>query len=73
MTDNKYSSPAAFKQALEQRLKNMTSTGAKFARKRQLLVADASLPHMGLTTWKHAPDDKVLKSDASVAKNYLKR
>lgn len=33
--------------------------------------ADASLPHMGLTTWKQAPDGKVLKSDVSVAKNYL--
>ena len=26
---------------------------------------------MGLTTWKHAPQGKVLKSDVSVAKNYL--
>lgn len=33
--------------------------------------ADAQLPHMGLTTWKLAPDGKVLKSDVAVAKNYL--
>jgi hypothetical protein len=33
--------------------------------------ADASLPKMGLATWKNAPDGKVLKSDVSVAKNYL--
>lgn len=33
--------------------------------------ADASLPHMGLSTWKQAPNGKVLKSDVSVAKNYL--
>lgn len=33
--------------------------------------ADAQLPHMGLTTWKQAPDGKVLKSDVAVAKNYL--
>jgi hypothetical protein len=33
--------------------------------------ADAGLPHMGLATWKQAPDGKVLKSDVSVAKNYL--
>jgi hypothetical protein len=33
--------------------------------------ADASLPHMGLSTWKHAPKGKVLKSDVTVAKNYL--
>jgi hypothetical protein len=33
--------------------------------------ADASKPTMGLTTWKNAPDGKVLKSDVSIAKNYL--
>ena len=33
--------------------------------------ADADKPHMGLTTWKKAPDGKVLKSDVTVAKNYL--
>ncbi|MBR5911014.1 MAG: virulence RhuM family protein [Bacteroidales bacterium] len=33
--------------------------------------ADASKPHMGLTTWKHSPDGKVLKSDVTIAKNYL--
>lgn len=33
--------------------------------------ADADKPHMGLTTWKQAPHGKVLKSDVSIAKNYL--
>ncbi len=33
--------------------------------------ADAEKPHMGLTTWRHAPDGKILKSDVSIAKNYL--
>jgi hypothetical protein len=33
--------------------------------------ADAKKPHMGLTTWKHAPDGKIVKSDVGVAKNYL--
>ena len=33
--------------------------------------ANCEQPHMGLTTWKHAPDGKVLKSDVSIAKNYL--
>lgn len=33
--------------------------------------ADHTKEHMGLTTWKNAPDGRVLKSDVSVAKNYL--
>ena len=33
--------------------------------------ADAEKPHMGLTTWAAAPDGKIVKSDVSVAKNYL--
>lgn len=33
--------------------------------------ADAAKPSMGLTTWKNAPDGKVIKNDVSVAKNYL--
>ena len=33
--------------------------------------ADATRIFMGLTTWKHAPDGKILKSDVAVAKNYL--
>lgn len=33
--------------------------------------ANAQLPYMGLATWKQAPDGKVLKSDVTVAKNYL--
>ncbi|GHT55429.1 toxin Fic [Spirochaetia bacterium] len=33
--------------------------------------ANAEKPHMGLTTWKDAPDGKIIKSDVSIAKNYL--
>ncbi|MCD4798736.1 MAG: virulence RhuM family protein, partial [Methanosarcinales archaeon] len=33
--------------------------------------ADATKLHMGLTNWKHAPDGKIMKSDVSIAKNYL--
>ena len=33
--------------------------------------ADHSKEHMGLTTWKNAPDGRILKSDVSIAKNYL--
>lgn len=35
------------------------------------LNADASKPLMGMSTYKNAPDGRVLKSDANVAKNYL--
>ena len=34
--------------------------------------ADASKEHMGLTTWEKAPDGKIVKTDVSIAKNYLK-
>ena len=33
--------------------------------------ADATKSFMGLTTWKNSPDGKILKSDVTVAKNYL--
>ena len=33
--------------------------------------ADASKPSMGLTTWKNAPQGKILKADVGTAKNYL--
>lgn len=42
-------------------------TAAKIISKR----ADAELPNMGLTTWKNSPKGKILKSDISIAKNYL--
>ena len=34
-------------------------------------AADKTKEHMGLTTWKNAPDGRILKSDVVVAKNYL--
>ena len=33
--------------------------------------ADREKEHMGLTTWKNAPDGRILKSDVSIAKNYF--
>ncbi len=33
--------------------------------------ADANKPYMGLMTWKNAPDGRVVKSDVTIAKNYL--
>jgi len=42
-------------------------TAAELIHKR----ADSTKEHMGLTTWKNAPEGKILKPDVSVAKNYL--
>ena len=33
--------------------------------------ADRHKEHMGLTTWKNAPEGRILKSDVTIAKNYL--
>ena len=33
--------------------------------------SDHTKDHMGLATWKNAPDGRILKSDVSIAKNYL--
>ena len=33
--------------------------------------ANADKEHMGLTYWENAPDGKIVKSDVSIAKNYL--
>ena len=35
--------------------------------------ADHNKEHMGLTSWKKAPDGKIVKTDVSIAKNYLKK
>ena len=35
--------------------------------------ADAEKEHMGLTTWENAPDGKIVKTDVSIAKNYLNK
>lgn len=34
--------------------------------------ADSKKEHLGLTTWKNSPSGKIIKTDVSVAKNYLK-
>jgi hypothetical protein len=43
------------------------NTAAEIIHKR----VDSNKPNMGLTTWKNAPEGKILKSDISTAKNYL--
>lgn len=35
--------------------------------------ADKTKPHMGLTTWKQSPEGKILRTDVTVAKNYLQQ
>ena len=35
--------------------------------------ADAKKKHMGLTTWENAPSGKIVKTDVSIAKNYLRQ
>ena len=35
--------------------------------------ADADKEHMGLTSWENAPDGKIVKTDVTIAKNYLKQ
>ncbi len=35
-------------------------------------TANAELPYMGLTTWKNSPEGRILQSDVTIAKNYLK-
>ena len=35
--------------------------------------ADADKEHMGLTTWENTPDGKIVRTDVSIAKNYLKQ
>lgn len=39
----------------------------------EVIVARANhkKEHMGLTSWKNAPDGKIIKTDVSIAKNYL--
>ena len=35
--------------------------------------ADHTKDHMGLTSWRNAPDGKIVKTDVTVAKNYLSK
>lgn len=49
------------------------SVGYRVNSKSELILnrADSSKPHMGLTSWEHSPDGKILKTDVPIAKNYL--
>ena len=54
MTPRTYDSPAAFKQALEQRLRSLSASGLDFVRRRQLLVFDRFLARVVRTVGKAA-------------------
>jgi hypothetical protein len=51
--------------------KNFFATGQTAA---ELIISrvNAEKNHMGLNTWKNAPEGKIIKTDVSIAKNYLK-
>ena len=40
---------------------------------RSIARADHEKEHMGLTSWRNAPKGKIVKSDVSIAKNYLRK
>ncbi len=55
---------------------NVNSVCAKFAQTAAEVIvsrADHKKEHMGLTSWKNAPDGKIIKTDVSIAKNYLQK
>src|SRR5665811_932051 len=48
---------------------------ARFLISSELIInrADSRKQHMGLTHWGNSPEGKILKSDVSIAKNYLSK
>lgn len=59
-----------------QKITDIYATSLDYDRTAAELVyerADAEKPHMGLTTWAAAPEGKILKSDVTIAKNYLSK
>lgn len=68
MTDPRYATPGAFKQALEQRLRNASSAGVDLARRRQLLVFERFLARM-----RQAAGDAVILKGGLVLELRLQR
>ncbi|MFR6592999.1 virulence RhuM family protein [Catenibacterium sp.] len=59
-----------------QKITDIYATSLDYDRTAAELVyerADAEKPHMGLTIWAAAPEGKILKSDVTIAKNYLSK
>jgi hypothetical protein len=68
-----YSKEAALTQAFFATVQNKLhwAITGKTAAETIYHAADATQLHMGLTNWKQSPEGKILKSDVTVAKNYL--
>jgi hypothetical protein len=61
MTRRHYATPAAFKQALEQRLKSSSENGPEFARRRQLLVFDRFLARVTEVAGAEQPENFLVR------------
>lgn len=68
-----YDKDAATTRAFFQTVQNKMHFAVHRHTAAELIVerADAEKAHMGLTSWEAAPDGKIIKSDVTVAKNYL--
>lgn|GEM_PF-730812 len=68
MTIRIYSTPEAFRQALEQRLRSGTESGTEFSRKRQLLVFDRFLARIAAVLG----DAAILKARRTSPRNFMR-
>ena len=74
-TSMDYNKDAPTTQLFFKRIQNKMHYAVHGRTAAELIVdrADAEKEHMGLTTWENAPDGKIVKTDVSIAKNYLKQ
>ena len=74
-TSMDYNKDAPTTRLFFQRIQNKMHYAVHGRTAAELIVerADADKEHMGLTTWENAPDGKIVKTDVSIAKNYLKQ
>ena len=74
-TSMDYNKDAPTTQLFFKRIQNKMHYAVHGRTAAELIVerADADKEHMGLTTWENAPDGKIVKTDVSIAKNYLKQ
>ena len=74
-TSMDYNKDAPTTRLLYKRIQNKMHYAVHGRTAAELIVerADADKEHMGLTTWENAPDGKIVKTDVTIAKNYLKQ